>query len=131
MDYIAFDALRDCCLKHVAFTYDIFCKWWIHLDERSRAHFPEDMVKAFPLMVWHGFIPKMHAWGHGWICWSIWSLNYHSGIGCTDGESTERDWASAVVGALQSVEMNPAFRQAFLDDHWIDKNFCRLLGLSS
>jgi hypothetical protein len=130
MDYITFDTLRKCHLKRVAFTYDIFCKWWIHLAERSRTYYLEALIKAFQELTWRGFIPKMHIFGHGSACWDIWSLNYAFGVGRTDGESTERDWASVVVGALQSAEMNPAFRQAFLDNHWIDKNFRRLVGLS-
>jgi hypothetical protein len=130
MDYIMFDALRGCRLKRVAFTYDIFCKWWINLDKRSRSDYPDKLVEAFHNIVWRGFIPKMHIFGHGLSCRDIWALNYAYGVARTDGESTERDWASVVVGALQSAEMNPAFRQAFLDDHWIDKNFRRLVGLS-
>jgi hypothetical protein len=81
MDYIAFDALRNCGLRRVAFTYDIFCKWWIHLDERSRALYPVELVQAFHSLSWRGFIPKMHIWGHSLLCHHIWLLNYHPGVG--------------------------------------------------
>jgi hypothetical protein len=47
-----------------------------------------------------------------------------------DGESTERNWAAAVVAALQMAEMNPAAWHAALNDHWIDRNFTRMIGLS-
>ena len=57
-------------------------------------------------------------------------MNYHPGVGRLDGESTERDWAAAVLAAMQTSEMNPGARHAVLDDHWIDKNFRRVVGMS-
>jgi hypothetical protein len=130
MDYITFDALRHNKLDRIAFTYDIFCKWWIHLEKRALEHFPPEMTRAFLKTQWRGFVPKLHLYAHGPSCRTAWSLNYHRGVGRTDGESTERDWAAAVVAALQTAEMNPAARHAALDDHWIDRNFTRLIGLS-
>jgi hypothetical protein len=78
-----------------------------------------------------GCVPKLHLYAHGEACRSIWSLNFQPGVGRLDGESTERDWAAAVLAAMQSAEMNPGARHAMLDDHWIDKNFRRLVGLST
>jgi hypothetical protein len=130
MDYIIFDALRNCQLSRVAFTYDIYCKWHIHADKRARTNFSPDMVKNFLRMRKRGFVPKLHLYAHGPPCRTIWSLNYHAGVGRTDGKSTERDWAAAVLAALQTGEMNPGARHGALDDHWIDKNFRRVVGLS-
>jgi hypothetical protein len=130
MDYVIFDSLRNCKLNRVAFTYDIYCKWSIHAEERARKHFPPEMVNDFLRMHRRGFVPKLHLYAHGKSCRTVWSLNYHQQVGRTDGESTERDWASAVLAALQTGEMNAGTRHGALDDHWIDKNFRRMLGLS-
>jgi hypothetical protein len=123
------DALRDSELDRVAFTYDIWCKWRIHLDERMRNHFPDFAPKYFRMQR-RGFIPKLHNKMHGLRCQTIHCINLFSGMARTDGESTERDWASIVVAALQTGEMNLGSRHEALGDHWADKNFQRLVGLS-
>jgi hypothetical protein len=130
IDYIILDCLRETKLKRVAFTYDIYCKWEINAEKRARKHFPPEMSERFLAVQKRGFIPKLHIYGHGQSCQTKWSLNYAEGVGRTDGESTERDWASVVLAGLQTAEMNPGSRHAALDDHWIDRNFRRLLGLS-
>jgi hypothetical protein len=130
MDYIIFDALRDCSLRRVAISYDIYCKWSIHAEKRARNNFPPAMSKAFLALSRRGFVPKLHLYAHGDMCRTNWSFNYHKGVGRTDGESTERDWAAAVLAALQTAEMNPGARHQALDDHWIDRDFRRILGLS-
>jgi hypothetical protein len=130
MDYVIFDALRDCELERVAITYDIWCKWSIHAEKRAHDHFPHDMTKGFLRLERRGFIPKLHIYGHGIECRTQYSLNYHPGLGRTDGESVERDWAAIVQAALQTGEMNAGTRHGTLDDHWADKNFCRIIGLS-
>jgi hypothetical protein len=130
MDFITFDALRDSELKRVSFSYDIYCKWWIHLKKRALANFPPTMTGKFLKMSTRGFVPKLHLYAHGDFCRTRFSLNYHHGVGRTDGESTERDWAEAVLAALQTSEMNAGARHGALDDHWIEKNFRRGLGLS-
>jgi hypothetical protein len=130
VDYIILDALRDSNLQRVAFTYDIYCKYNINAEARALKHFPPEMLNRFLAMSKRGFIPKLHIYGHGARCMTKWSLNYGRGVGRTDGESTERDWAAAVLAAQQTSEMNPGSRHAALNDHWIDKNFRRLVGLS-
>jgi hypothetical protein len=129
-DYVVLDALRNSELDQVAFSYDIYCKWQIHLEQRARDHFPEEMTRSFLRMTRRGFVPKLHLYAHGPRCRTIWSLNYHPHLGRTDGESTERDWASAVIAALQTGEMNQGARHEALNDHWADKNFQRTIGLS-
>jgi hypothetical protein len=131
MDYIIFDALRATELTRIALTYDIYCKWSIHAEKRARANFPTDMTRAFLALRKRGFVPKLHIYAHGPSCRTQWSLNYHHGVGRTDGESTERDWAAVVLAALQTAEMNPGARHGALDDHWIDKNFCRIANMSA
>jgi hypothetical protein len=124
------DCLRDCQLKRVTFTYDIWCKWVINARKRIREFFPADEAEHFLSLDMRGFIPKLHNWAHGKLCRTRYSINYHHGMARTDGESTERDWAAAVLAALQTAEMNPGGRHAALDDHWIDRNFRRVVGLS-
>jgi hypothetical protein len=130
VDYVVFDSLRNCQLLRIAFSYDIYCKWHIHAEKRARENFPPEMVENFLRMSHRGFVPKLHLYAHGASCRTVWSLNYHRGVGRTNGESTERDWAAAVVAALQTAEMNKGSRHDALDDHWIDKNFRREVGLS-
>jgi hypothetical protein len=130
VDYVVFDALRNVSLSRIALSYDIWCKYKIHLEERARKNFPLDMVKNFLRTTRRGFVPKLHLYAHGSSCRTVYSLNYHRGVARTDGESTERDWAAAVVAALQTSEMNPGARYGALDDHWCDKNYQRIIGLS-
>jgi hypothetical protein len=130
MDYVIFDALRDCELQRVALTYDIWCKWSIHAEKRAHKHFPHDLTKGFLRLKRRGFIPKLHIYGHGIECRTQYSLNYHPGLGQTDRESIKRDWAAIVQAALQTGEMNAGTRHGTLDDHWADKNFCCIIGLS-
>jgi hypothetical protein len=129
LDYIVMESLRRTKLKRVAFTYDIWCKYQANLTQRVLQAFSPDDISHFLGLKRRGFIPKLHLYDHGESCLTKWSLNYHHGVGRTDGESTERDWASAVLTALQTAEMNPGSRHAALDDHWIDRNFRRIIGL--
>jgi hypothetical protein len=121
--------LRKTRLKRIAFSYDIWCKYQVNLSKRIHQFFPANDANAFKQLIIRGFIPKLHLYAHGSACATKWSLNYHRGVGRTDGESTERDWASAVLAALQTAEMNLGSRHAALDDHWIDRNFRRMVGL--
>jgi hypothetical protein len=88
------------------------------------------MVTNFLQMQLCGFVPKLHLYAHGPLCQTIWSLNYHLGVGWTDGKSTERDWVAVVTSGLQTGEMNPASQHLALDDHWCNKNYQRILGMS-
>lgn len=130
-DYVIMECLRQTKLKNVAFTYDIWCKFEVNLAKRIMQCFSPKEAGALLNLERRGFIPKLHLYAHGQACATIWSLVYHHGIGRTDGESTERDWASAVLAALQTSEMNPEARHAVLDDHWMDKNFQRVLNFST
>lgn len=130
MDYVIFDGLRNCQVDRIAITYDIWCKWHIHARHRARSFFPPGMVSRFLALQLRGFVPKLHLYAHGPSCRTVWSLNFHPGVGRTDGESTERDWAAVVTSGLQTGEMNPASRHLALDDHWCDKNFQRVVGIS-
>jgi hypothetical protein len=130
VDYVVFDGLRGCKLDRIAITYDIWCKWSIHARSRATKYCPPGLVSNFLRMQLRGFVPKLHLYAHGPSCRTIWSLNYHPGIGRTDGESTERDWAAVVHAGLQTGEMNPGSRHLALDDHWCDKNYQRMNGLS-
>jgi hypothetical protein len=129
-DWVIMECLRNTKLKNVAFSYDIWCRFQTNMAKRIMECFPPDEASAFFNLKRRGFIPKLHLYAHGSSCATVWSLNYHHGVGRTDGESTERDWASAVLAALQTSEMNPGSRHAVLDDHWIDKNFQRVLNFS-
>lgn len=130
IDYLLMDALGNSDLDQILFTYDIWCKYHINLESRAKASFPPHVVSNFLRMQRRGFVPKLHLYAHGAACRTIWSLNFHRGVGRLDGKSTERDWAAAVLAAMQTAEMNPGNRHAVLDDHWIDKNFRRVVGLS-
>jgi hypothetical protein len=130
VDYVIFDGLRSCKLDCIAITYDIWCKWSIHAQSRAAQYCPPGLVSSFLRMQLRGFVPKLHLYAHSASCRTIWSLNYHVGVGRTDGESTERDWAAVVYSGLQTGEMNYASRHLALDNHWCDKNFQCLCGLS-
>jgi hypothetical protein len=122
------ECLRGTKLKNVAFSYDIWCKYQVNMAKRIMECFPQKEAADFLNLKRRGLIPKLHLYAHGPSCATAYSFNFHPGVGRTDGESTERDWASAVLAALQTAEMNPGARHAVLDDHWIDKNFQRVLN---
>ncbi|EEC00016.1 hypothetical protein MPER_00146, partial [Moniliophthora perniciosa FA553] len=58
-------------------------------------------------------------------------LNYAVGVGRTDGEGVERNWAGQGPIATSTTEMGPGSRHDTLDDHWGHWNWKKLTGLGA
>ncbi|KAK7025333.1 hypothetical protein VNI00_016115 [Paramarasmius palmivorus] len=76
-------------------------------------------------------IPKLHVYGHTTRCQLYYSLNYAVGVGRTDGEGVERNWAGQGPIATSTTEMGPGSRHDTLDDHWGYWNWEKLVGLGT
>ncbi|EEB98408.1 hypothetical protein MPER_02086, partial [Moniliophthora perniciosa FA553] len=74
-------------------------------------------------------VPKLHIYGHTMQCQLSYSLNLTPGVGRTDGEGIERNWAGQGPIATSTMEMGPGSRHDTLDDHWAHWNWRKLLGL--
>jgi hypothetical protein len=124
------DALGDSHVERICVTYDIFCKYGINFRKRLEA-LPDNLTESIGAMTIRGYVPKFHLPAHGASCQSPWSLNYASGVGRTDGEGVERDWAETNWLATQTFEMGPGHRHGVLNDHFGFLNFTRLCGLGT
>jgi hypothetical protein len=74
-------------------------------------------------------IPKFHAPAHEEKCSTPHSLNLMPGVGRTDGEGIERNWAEMNRVANSTKEMGPGSRHDTLDDHFGHHNWRKLTGL--
>lgn len=74
-------------------------------------------------------IPKYHFAGHKSLGHAWLSLNYLLGVGRTDGEEIERNWARHDATSGSTREMGPGSRHDTLEDHFGWANWLRLLGL--
>ncbi|KAG1902395.1 uncharacterized protein F5891DRAFT_1127683 [Suillus fuscotomentosus] len=130
MDYIFFSTITPLLLLSVVISYDIACQWKLNLLKRMLA-LPEDIqipvvtaVAAFLFAV-----PKFHAPAHEEKCSTPHSLNLMPGVGRTDGEGIERNWAEMNCVANSTKEMGPCSRHDTLDDHFRHHNWRKLTGL--
>jgi hypothetical protein len=129
MDYILADAMRDTGIALLCVTYDIACKFLVHLRARLEKDYPTKLVEHLLKMVIRGFVPKFHLPAHGPACQTKWSLNWASAVGRTDGEAIERDWADHNWLGTQSFEMGPGARHQVIEDSMSHANFRRLCSL--
>jgi len=129
MDYIIMSALqRFQPLLQLGLSYDIMCQWRQKFLTR---------IKSLPPNLWFDFarftldqlIPKFHLRAHKLQCQSNFSFNYQPGVGRTDGEGVERDWAGMNAAASSTKEMSEGNRHDALDDFWGDWNYRKGLGL--
>ncbi|KAK7025934.1 hypothetical protein VNI00_015849 [Paramarasmius palmivorus] len=98
------------------------------LEMTSATELPEEQ-KPRSLPDFQFVIPKLHIYGHTTDCQLKYSLNYAPGVGRTDGEGVERNWAGQGPIATSTTEMGPGSRHDALDDHWGSWNWQKLLGL--
>ncbi|KAK7022007.1 hypothetical protein VNI00_017109 [Paramarasmius palmivorus] len=131
--YCNIDWIIACILGHhspdldVCLSYDICCQYCRRFIERIMG-LPVD-VRPKALADFLFVIPKLHVYGHTIKCQLNFSLNYALGVGRTDGEGVERNWAGQGPIATSTIEMGPGSRHDTLDDHWSFWNWQKLLGL--
>jgi hypothetical protein len=75
------------------------------------------------------FLPKLHAHAHKFECHLLYSLNFTPGVGRTDGEGIEREWAEINSAANSTKEMSEGSRHDALDDLLGDKNYRKDIGI--
>lgn len=97
-------------------TYDIACQWGCNLSTRM-ADLPPALRLDFSNLKIDTAIPKFHIYAHQLKCLIKFSLNYKFGVGRTDGEGIERNWARMNPVAHSTREMGPGSRHDTIDDH--------------
>jgi Kyakuja-Dileera-Zisupton transposase len=73
-------------------------------------------------------VPKFHIPAHKLPCQAPHSLNLMLGVGRTDGEGIERNWAEINAVANSTKEMGPGSRHDTLDDHFGHHNWRKYVG---
>ncbi|KAG1907608.1 uncharacterized protein F5891DRAFT_1124516 [Suillus fuscotomentosus] len=133
MDFIFFSSIMPLLLLSVVISYDIACQWKINLTKRMD-DLPEHLQisAAVALAAFMFGIPKFHCPAHEEKCAIPHSLNLMPGVGRTDGEGIEHNWAEMNRVANSTKEMGPGSRHDVLDDHFGYHNWSKYteLGLS-
>ncbi|EEB88888.1 hypothetical protein MPER_13087 [Moniliophthora perniciosa FA553] len=131
--YCNMDWIIACILGHHSsrlnkcLSYDIACQYCKHFLERIMK-LPEE-VRPKNISEFLFVIPKLHIYGHTLNCQLSYSLNYAVGVGRTDGEGVERNWAGQGPIATSTTEMGPGTRHDTLDDHWSHWNWQKFINL--
>ncbi|KAK7045518.1 hypothetical protein VNI00_007350 [Paramarasmius palmivorus] len=129
MDCIFLMTLISCGVMVLYVTYDIACQWGIKFFERmskrpSHWHLPQDMSITFK-------VPKFHLPAHTEKCHAPYALEYTEGVGDTDGEAPERNWAELNVSARSLSMMTSGARFDTTDDICNDWNHEKTLDLAN
>ncbi|KAI0057942.1 hypothetical protein BV25DRAFT_1811627 [Artomyces pyxidatus] len=126
MDFIFWSSLRALKNTSLLVSYDIACQWSRNFWERVQEAPPGLEFRLCPDDVDFA-IPKFHLPAHGASCQVPYSFNYKTGVGMTDGESPERNWAALNGAASSTKEMGPGARHDTLDDHCGHANWRRVV----
>ncbi|KAF8058561.1 hypothetical protein FPV67DRAFT_1565454 [Lyophyllum atratum] len=123
MDMIFLSSMAGVLLMWVVLSYDIACQYsknfWTRLS-----HLPDDLQFINMPRIWWK-VPKFHLPPHKPGCHGPYSLNYTQGVGRTDGEGVERNWAFLNGAAPSTSQMGPGARHDTLDDFMSYWNYRR------
>ncbi|KAF8214393.1 hypothetical protein K438DRAFT_1902273 [Mycena galopus ATCC 62051] len=120
MDYLWFSALMGMILLCVVASYDIACQWSRNFWKRAK-NMPEELqLPAWVTVIFK--VPKFHLPPHIKKCHGPYSFNYTKGVGRTDWEGVERNWAWLNWAARSVSVMGPGSREDTIDD------LCRFLN---
>jgi hypothetical protein len=108
-------------------SYDIACQWGKNLETRLDKTNLGIQVKRNHQLRFK--VPKFHLPCHQEACWGPYSLNYEPGVGQTDGEGIERNWAWLNLLARCLVVMTMGGRADTLDDICNFWNWMRTVNL--
>ncbi|TDL16254.1 hypothetical protein BD410DRAFT_731572 [Rickenella mellea] len=128
MDYIFWSAVKDDRPRRVVISYDIACQWMVNLWSRV-PQLPPQLQSEAALIELIKKLPNFHRPAHKDECQTTMNLHYTKGVGTTDGEAIEREWAGTNPLANSTKEMGPGARHDTLDDHWGDMNWKKVIGL--
>lgn len=116
VDYVVLSSLRKMSAIQLLVTYDIACQWATNLSVRME-DIPADLRLNLEKLQIDAAVPKFHLYAHQLKCLILYSLNYMFGVGRTDGEGIERNWARMNPVAHSTREMGPGSRHDTIDDH--------------
>ncbi|KAG6819393.1 hypothetical protein H0H93_012240 [Arthromyces matolae] len=114
MDFLFFMALLWTYFPWILLCYDIACQYARRFWDRMEL-LPVGMRFAGPTFV-QWAVPKFHLPAHKSECHGPFALNYTPGVGRTDGEGVERNWAFLNGAAPSTSQMGPGARHDTLDD---------------
>lgn len=129
MDYILMCAIGIWVLQRILLTYDVICQWRINFFSERILGLPEHLRPKFRAEDIQYAVPKFHLPPHEAKCQAPHSLNFKPGVGETDGEGVERNWAMTNGAAASTREMGPGARHDTLDDHCGHANWRKLVTL--
>ena len=107
-------------------TYDIACEYFIHLEERFEAHFP-DLVPLIKRMRWG--VPALHVQGHQESCTYLFGTAYMECVGHFHGETAEQYWPEANQLGPHVRQMNNGHRQDTMINHHGDWNYKKTMQM--
>jgi hypothetical protein len=128
MDYLICSSVRGRNPEQITISYDLACQWFKNFEERN-SKLPEDIRLKIPMSNVDVCIPDYHIFPHNISCHSRYGTNYRYGVGRTDGEAIERNWAITNALSSSTREMSAGSRIDTLDDHWGWLNFLKTLGI--
>ncbi|KAJ6479764.1 hypothetical protein C8R45DRAFT_1101208 [Mycena sanguinolenta] len=114
MDYLFLPSLMGIVLLTIIASYDIACQWSRNLFERMK-HMPSHMQLPDWIQIEYK-VPKFHLPPHVKKCHAPYSFNYTKGVGRTDREGVERNWAWLNRAARFISVMGPGSRDNTMDD---------------
>lgn len=128
MDYSLLSAIQSFPNLPVTASYDIMCQFSKKLYARIGSY-PDMLKTPTPFPRYQLLVPKFHLAAHKESCvWSF-SYNYAPGVGRTDGEGVERNWAITNSLSGSTKKMGPGSRRDTLDDHFGDFNWRKMISL--
>ncbi|KAJ7733642.1 hypothetical protein B0H16DRAFT_1210260, partial [Mycena metata] len=128
MDYMFFMSLENSDLQEFFVSYDIACQWHKNIWERLQIY-PREIQEQNGQRFFVFLVPKFHLPAHIESCNINFSFLLTRYVGQTDGESPERGWSNINRMATSTREMGPNLRREFLDDHFNDWNWKKILGM--
>ena len=109
-------------------SYDIMCQWSKNIRERIK-NFPHHLFISVPTENVRYVIPKYHFRAHKEVDHNRYSLNLLPGVGRTDGEEIERNWARHDGTSYSTREMGPGSRFDTLEDYFGWANWQKTIKL--
>jgi hypothetical protein len=123
MDFLWLWSLQYVYMLWLLVSYDIACQWSINLFARILLYpqWAQDLNLEGRKITF--LVPKFHLPAHIPTCRTRFSHNFTPGVGATDSESIERQWAGLNEYATSTREMGPGARRDILDDAFGDWNW--------
>ncbi|KIJ43107.1 hypothetical protein M422DRAFT_47974 [Sphaerobolus stellatus SS14] len=127
VDYALAKAIRDTVEEsshlRIVLSYDVGCQYEKKLKQRMAKWFPEiiPLLQNFVVVV-----PKMHIKAHKPECFQLYSFDYTSYVGQTDGEGGERIWRETNQYAGSTREMQHGGHQDKINCYINDWNWRKI-----